>query len=154
MRTDQPLLVTGKRQESNLALREIAYMFEHLVYFADFMEVKLFGDEQDISLLEVQEEEQYEMKQLRKRKNGKGRINLSRTTFILDEAKIYKPRRRREYKGVSAVQLTHRFQFVKFRETNDYLYLELPYPGADLDPEEDELLKQWFKYVYSRVAER
>ncbi len=154
MRTDLPLFVTGKRQGSNLAFREIAYMFEQLVYFADSMEVKLFGDKQDISLLEVREEEQHQTKQLRKRKKGIGRIKLSRTTFILDEAKIYKPRRRREYKDLSAVQLTHSFQFVKFRETDDYLYMELPYPGADLDPEEDELLKQWFEYVYSRVAER
>ncbi len=154
MRTDLPLFVTEKRQESNLAVREIAYMFEQLVSFADFMEVKLFGDKQDISLLEVQEEERHETKRLRKWKNKDERIKLSKTTYILDTAKINKNKIRKEYKNLSAMQLTHHFQFVKFRETNNHLYLELPYPGADLDQEEEELLRRWFDFVYLRVVER
>ncbi len=66
---------------------------------------------------------------------------------MIDKATIPKSRVGRTFKALSAMDLTHLFQFVKFRETSEYFHMELPYPSANLDPEEEELRIRWCKYV-------
>ena len=115
-------------------------------------ERRRFGDKQDISLGELAREESYKTKKYSVNSGNRRRINLSDTDFIRESRWLYKNKIRREYRHLSGMQLTHMFQFVKFRDTAKYLELQLPFPGIDLDREEEELLNRWFEYVFRRVS--
>ncbi len=153
MRTDLPFFVTDAVDETNLSEREIAYMFEQLVYFADQIEFDLYGEEQDLKMLDMKDEK-YATEPFKNGIKSGGSLRLSNTNFILKDKWIYTKKIRREFRNMNPMILTHLFQFVKFRKTDKYLFLELPYPHADLDPEEEELLGKWFDYVCSRVEKK
>jgi superfamily II DNA or RNA helicase len=151
MRTDLPLFANKKGKRSNLVEIEIASMFHQLVELGDIIEKSVFRGNQDLTLSEVEKEEHYETRKLRFNKDIRTEHTESGKTLLIGTCKIYEKDIRREFIKTSALHLTHLFQFIKFRRTNKYLFLDLPYPDGDLDNNEEQLLKKWFEYVVSRV---
>jgi hypothetical protein len=154
MRTDIPLLVRKKGRRNNVSDLEISSMFTQLAEFTDLVEQRVFGDEQDITLLHVKDEERHETEKIDRRRGPKPKMHVSEQAVLIDRTRLHnRTNRSRGYKHFSAMQLTHEFQFVSFRETDSYLVLELYYPEGDLDRDEEELLKRWFGYVKGMVGD-
>jgi hypothetical protein len=153
MRTDLPLFI-DESKSSYLSLSEMQMMYKQITECADNIEIEALKD-QDLTFDDIEMEKRHiteaqpDIKALDKfRKDICKSPNLWKhdnelLVFVL-QSNLNK---KRHISSSIIWELNSRYPFISINEKGDNLVVKLPYPDADFQDEERELLEKWFNYV-------